>query len=137
MTPRIAIFAFALGMSATGCAKPNPRDAARKDLEEILNDSVGKTGNPKVSFVVELKAGPQSHRHMEVEFDTVAFANMSDSAFAVHSRQIASLANRHYTGGPLDSVTVLVHDSIAPGAWRITRMWTYAVGDLFNSPPSR
>ncbi|MFL5481859.1 MAG: hypothetical protein ACJ8AK_06685 [Gemmatimonadaceae bacterium] len=113
-----------------GCRKPNPRDVAREQLKAIVNDSVGKAGDPKISFVMELKVGPQSYGHLQVEFDTVAFANMADSAFAARSRQIAGLVIRHYSGGPLDSVTVLSHDPIGPGAWRIVRMQTYAVRDL-------
>jgi hypothetical protein len=136
MTRRTAILAVAAGIVLAGCSKPDPRTSARRQLEAVMNDSVGKAGHPKISFLVELKTGPQAYRHLQVEFDTVAFANMSDSAFAARSREIAGLADRRYTGGPLDSVTVLAHDSIGPGAWRITRMRTYAVNDLSGQSPS-
>ena len=136
MTRRTTFLAFALGIGVAGCKKADTRDAAREELKAIMNDSVGRAGNPKISFLMELKTGPQSYGHIQVEFDTVAFANMSDSAFAAQSRQIAGLAKRHYTGGPLDSVTVLAHDPMGPGAWRIVRMRTYSARDLSGQSPS-
>ena len=132
MTRRIATLVFALGAAVASCSKPDAHTAAREDLEEMVKDSVGTKGNPKVSFVMEIKTGPQRLGHLQVEFDTVAFANMSHAEFAARSRQIAAFANRHYRGGTLDSVSVLSHQEMGPGAWRIVRMQTYPVGDLTN-----
>jgi hypothetical protein len=130
MTRLIAIPIFALGVGLVGCSKSDARTTARKEVEATLKDSLGNVGDPTVSFLLELKTGPQQFGHLQVQFDTIAFANMSDSAFAERSRQIAGLANRHYNGGTLDSVSVLSRTQMGPGAWRVVRMQTYAVRDL-------
>ncbi|HJP86161.1 MAG TPA: hypothetical protein VJ852_09240 [Gemmatimonadaceae bacterium] len=131
------ILAVALIIAGLGCHDSDARRPARRALVALLSDSVGAEAHPQTSFIVDINAGGHpNYKHLQLEFDTVAFSNMSDSAFAARSRHVAALAASHYTGGPLDSVTVLVHDSLGPGAWRIVRMQSYAVRDLSGQSPA-
>ena len=130
LTTHGILVACALAIALTAaCRDTNHQQAARADLAKVLADSVG-IRTDRVSYVVDGKAHIGDDNHLQLEFDTAAFANMSDADFAARSQNIAAFAAQHYRGRPLDSVTVLAHQAKQPGVWKIVRIHTYAVRDL-------
>lgn len=101
---------------------------ARHDLAAALRDSVGAKGNPSVSYLLYGDA-----RNLQLQFDTVAFADMPDSAFNAHSRSIAEFSVRHFSATPGDSVIVLARNLEQPGVWKIVRRRAFSTPDLARS----
>lgn len=101
---------------------------ARNDLAAALRDSVGAKGNPSVSYLLHGDA-----KNLQLQFDTVAFADMADSAFAGRARSIAEFAVRHYSDAPGDSVIILARNLEQPGVWKIVRRRAFATPDLARS----
>lgn len=132
---RVAVVLLFLSAGAVSCRDTTNARADRERLTAMLRDSVGAQANPNVSAIIDLTVGRPTDSHLQLEFDTVAFANMSDSAFAVRSRELAAFAVRHYTGRRPDSVTVLAHVAIDPRMYNVVRMRSFAVRDLPEQPP--
>jgi hypothetical protein len=118
--------ALILCLAFTGCGEKAPEDVARAKLASILRDSLGDAADPQVGFIVNGPPPPR-YTHLYVHFDTAAFANLSDSAFALRARDVARFAVRHYPqANILDSVTVAARDS---AAW-IRHTLTFPVAQL-------
>ena len=99
-------------------------DNARENLAAVLGDSLGAATNPEVAFL-------KDNRHLLVQFDTVAFPDLSDSAHAKRAEEIARFVERHYElAGDLDSVTVMAHQLLSPGAWKIRQERTFTAAVL-------
>ena len=106
---------------ATACNKsPDPRDK----LTSTLRDSVNADANPQVGYL-------RDSAHLLINFDTTAFADRSDSAFALKAKDIANFALRHYANPQqLDSLTITARYPTSPGVWRVTNERTFAVSEL-------
>lgn len=80
-----------------GC---NPNKAARNHVAAAIREEFGSAANPRVSAL-------RDSTHLFIQLDTVLFAHLADSAFAIEARKIASLALREYANAELlDSITV-------------------------------
>jgi hypothetical protein len=110
------------------CAKDDHQAEARATLASFLRDSLGTTTDPQVAFIAG--GGPRDS-HLYVHFDTSAFANASDSAFAARARDVARFALRHYPNPQtLDSVTIGARENVAPGMAKIHHTLAFPVAEL-------
>lgn len=121
---RLALYAALVALACHNTAETK----ARNDLAAALRDSIGAKGNPSVSFLMYGDA-----RNLQLQFDTVAFADMADSSFDVRARSIAEFAVRHYSDAPGDSVIVLARNPEQPGVWKIVRRRAFATPDLVRT----
>jgi hypothetical protein len=110
------------------CAKDDHEAEARATLASFLRDSLGPATDPQVAFIAG--GGPRDS-HLYVHFDTSAFANASDSAFAARARDVARFALRHYPNPQaLDSVTIGARENMGPGIAKIHHTLTFPVAEL-------
>jgi hypothetical protein len=110
------------------CAKDGHEPEARATLASFLRDSMGPSADPQVAFIAG--GGPRDS-HLYVHFDTSAFANTSDSAFAARARDVARFALRHYPDPQtLDSVTIGARENMGPGIAKIHHTLTFPVAEL-------
>lgn len=119
---------LALSLVADACDENNHEDQARARLSSVLGDTLGGSTHPQVSFITG-----DGHRdtHLQVSFDTTAFANLSDSAFGLRARDVARFALRHYEKAQaLDSVTVGAVEMLRPGVERIHNWRTFSTAEL-------
>jgi hypothetical protein len=73
---------------------------ARDHVAAIVSNELGDALNPRVAFA-------RDSTHLLVHIDTTTVASLSDSAFDVVARRIASVAVREYSRiDALDSITV-------------------------------
>ena len=104
--------------------KSRHADNPRESLAVVLRDSLGAATNPQVAFL-------KDNRHLLVQFDTTAFPDLSDSAYAKKAEEIGRFVERHYElAGSLDSITIMAHQLLSPGAWKIRQERTFAVAAL-------
>ena len=114
---------------ALACRHVTSDARAEAVLASAIKDSIGSKGDPSVALLMH-----GSDRNLQIEFDTVAFADMSRPSFQVRARTIAEFSLRHYTADPGDSVIVLARNLEQPGVWKITRRASFARADLARSP---
>jgi len=115
-------------IAGLACDRKAPERDARGKLASMLRDSIGRTTDPKVAFIVH---GTALDRNLYVHFDTTAFANLSDSAFVVRAKEIARFSVRHYDKAQnLDSVTVASRETLEPGVARIHHQLTFSMTAL-------
>jgi hypothetical protein len=94
----------------------------------MLRDSLGQSSDASVASIDN---GARRDSHLYVMLDTAAVPNVSDSAFALRARAIASFAARHYEhASALDSVTVSTRVPGQPGAWKVHHKRSFAVARL-------
>lgn len=123
-----ASLAALLSFATLACDAKSPEDEARSRLAADLTDSLGRASDPKVGFMI---GGGSRYSHLVVNFDSLAFANQSDSSFRVKSRDIARFSIRHYEkSDDLDSITVAAGDEVRPGLTKILHTQTFSVADL-------
>jgi len=121
--PKKLFCGMLISVALVSC-KTRPVDNARENLAAVLRDSLGAATNPEVAF-------RKDSTHLLVQFDTVAFPDLSDSAYAKRAEEIGRFVERHYeSGGSIDSVTVMAHQLLSPGAWKIRQERTFAAAAL-------
>jgi hypothetical protein len=117
-----------LSFATLACSPKPPEAEARSKLEALLSDSLGRTSDPKVAFIMD---GSSRDTHLYVHFDTLAFSNQSDSSFQVQSRDIATFSMRHYEkANHLDSITVAAREEVKPGLSRIYHTRAFSIAEL-------
>ena len=117
-----------LSLATLECSPKPPEAEARSRLAALLSDSLGRTSDLKVSFLVD---GGSRDTHLYVNFDTLAFSNQSDSSFQLYARDIARLSIRHYEkANHLDSITVSARKEVKPGLSRIYHTRTFSIAQL-------
>ena len=123
---QLTFFATSLALA---CQRETSDVRAGHALASAIKDSIGAKGDPAVSLLMRAHG-----RNLQIQFDSVAFANMSRASFQVRARDIAEFSLRHYTADPGDSVIVLARNREQPGVWRIVRQASFARADLIRTP---
>jgi hypothetical protein len=115
---------YALIVSVAAGACNNQQQTPREKLKAVLRDSIGAATNPQVSYL-------NNDKHLLVQFDTTAFASLSDSVFTLRAKEIGGFSKRHYEKpADLDSISVMAHEQVQPGVWKIRQMRTFSVSAL-------
>ena len=100
---------------------------ARDHVASVVSSELGEALNPRVAFM-------RDSTHLLVHIDATTVASLSDSAFEVVARNIASLAVREYSRvEALDSITVSA--VFSPGDPSQRAITTGSPGVQLNRPP--
>ena len=131
-SPFLGLISFlSLLLVSAGCDQNRHHVQARARLASTLRDSLGAAADPRTAFMFMIDRSRRDG-HLYVHFDSTTFANLSDSAFGLRTREVARFTVRHYEKAEtLDSVTVGSRENFtAKGEARMHKWRTFAIGEL-------